>query len=125
MPNCLKSYNLNLEIEMSLKLFNVLAIVTVGAMLALGSSPAIAHGIYKAHPFNEVDSNRDGLISKSEYEAHSAKHAKRNPKAKPIAEAHPFNELDPDNDGTISKKEYATHSAKHAKSKDHGHGTNK
>ena len=97
----------------------------VGTALTLAGSAAMAHGIYKAHPFKEVDTNRDGLISKDEYAAHSAKHAKKNPKATPIAEAHPFNEIDPDNDGTISKMEYAAHSAKHAKSADHGHGAMK
>ncbi len=97
----------------------------VGTALALAAAAVMAHGIYKAHPFKEVDSNRDGLISKDEYAAHSAKHAAKNPNAKPIAEVHPFSELDPDNDGTISKKEYSTHSAKHAKGADHGHGAMK
>ena len=104
---------------------NIMTNAIAVAAFALACSTASAHGIYKAHPFGEVDSNRDGLISKDEYAAHSAKHAKKTPKATPIAEAHPFSELDPDNDGTISRKEYTAHSAKHRKSADHGHGTMK
>ena len=103
--------------------FNGRTVMTIAAALALGSGGALAHSLYKAHPFTELDTNRDGLISKAEYAAHSAKHAKRNPKSTPIADTHPFSELDPDNDGTISKKEYAAHSARHAKDAGHGHGT--
>ncbi len=103
----------------------IIAGAIAGAGLALACGAATAHGIYKAHPFKELDSNRDGLISKDEYAAHSAKHTKKNPKTTPVAESHPFSELDPDNDGTISKKEYAAHSTKHAKSADHGHGAMK
>lgn len=99
--------------------------ILLASGLALGVGGASAHGLSVAHPFKELDTNRDGAISKAEYNAHSAKHAKASKKAAALAETHPFNELDQDKNGSISKKEYDTHSAKHAGQPGHGHGAKK